>query len=150
MKVSLIKQEFNGTRGYKFNQFSYCCEQVKNNPCINLDYVDGSEFPVFSLCHSEQYTEYGEEFTNTRLYRIDYCPFCGEAIEVSVVREEYVSEYYDAIETQRKELWDRYNETDSKKEAQELRDKIRELDKRIDWLYQLEEYKDVNGEQYKE
>ena len=154
MKIDLIKQKFDETRGYKYKPFSYCCEQIKENPHIVLSdkvYVEDDEyeeddectFPAFALKHSELYKDWDDEWKINNYYKINYCPFCGEPIEISVVGEEDVDDYYKKLCKQREELWKEYNKTDSKKEAQELRKQVHELDEQIDWLYQLLEYKNV-------
>lgn len=153
MKIELIRQKFNDTRSYKFKPFSWCCDKIKENPCIsfsdsveidsnNLDnYLDDEcTFPAFALCHTE--SDYDDIEWDT-YYRINHCPFCGEKIDISVTGEEDVDDYYKILCKQREELWKKYNKTDSKKKAQELYDKVHELDNQIDWLYQLSEYIDV-------
>lgn len=156
MKIELIRQRFNETRGYKYKPFIHCCDKIKNNPCIEFsneveldvncldDYLDDEcTFPAFALWYSETVGSWGDEWENDYYYKINNCPFCGEPIEISVVGEEDVEEYYKNLSKQREELWKKCNKTDSKKKSEELRKQVQELDKQIDWLYQLTEYKDV-------
>lgn len=158
MKIELIRQRFNDTRGYKYEPFSYCCDKIKDNPRIvfsdeveldvnNLDDCldDECTFPAFAIWHSETVHSWEDEWENDYYYKISHCPFCGESIEITVVGEEDVDEYYKTLSKQRDELWKKYNRTDSKKKSEELREQVQELDDQINWLYQLAEYKDVKG-----
>lgn len=154
MKIELIRQKFNGTRGYKFKPFSWCCDKIQENPCIvfsdsveiddnNLDdYLDYEcTFPAFALVHTDN--DYDVDWDT--YYKINHCPFCGEPIEITVVGEEDVEEYYKNLKAKRDELWKEHNRTDSKKKAQELYEQVRKLDDQINWLYHLTEYKDVKS-----
>lgn len=61
MKIELIRQRFNETRGYKYKPFSWCCDKIQDNPCIVFsdevytddDLDDECTFPAFALCHGE-------------------------------------------------------------------------------------------------
>lgn len=156
VKIELIKQKFNDTRGYKYKPFSYCCDKIKDNPRIEfsdnveLDVNDLDDclddeytFPAFAIWHSETVHSWEDEWENDYYYKINHCPFCGEPIEITVVGEEDVEEYYKVLSKQREELWKKYNRTDSKKKADVLREQVRELDNQINWFYHLCEYKDV-------
>lgn len=151
MKIELIRQKFNGTRGYKFKPFSLCCDKIQDNPCVVFsdevyteDTIDDEcTFPAFALCHTEVYRDWEDEYEQDTYYKINHCPFCGEPIEISVVGEEDVDDCYKSLSKQREELWKKYNKTDSKKKAQELYEQVHELDSQIDWLYQLAEYENV-------
>ena len=151
MKIELIKQKFNSTRGYKYKPFSWCCNKIQDNPCVVFsdevyteDTIDDEcTFPAFALCHTEVYRDWEDEYEQDTYYKINHCPFCGEAIEISVVSEEDVDDYYKSLSKQREELWKKYNKTDSKKKAQELYEQVHELDSQIDWLYQLAEDENV-------
>ena len=151
MKIELIRQKFNGTRGYKYKPFSWCCDKIKENPCIVFsdevytddDIDDECTFPTFALWHTEVYRDWEDEYEQDTYYKINHCPFCGEAIKISVIGEEDVDDYYKSLSKQREELRKKYNKTDSKKEAQELYEQVHELDNQIDWLYQLAGYENV-------
>lgn len=156
MKIELIRQKFNDTREYKYKPFTYCCEKIKDNPCIMFsdevetddreDDYDEYTFPAFALWQSETDYAWGNSFINDNYYKINYCPFCGEPIKISVVDEEDVDDIYKSISKQREELWNKYNKTDSKKRAEMLYKQVHELDNQIDWLYSLCEYKDIKNE----
>ena len=161
MKIELIRQRFNETRGYKYKPFAHCCDKIKDNPHIvfsdeveldtnNLDDCLDDEciFPAFAIWHSETVHSWEDEWENDYYYKINHCPFCGEPIEISVVGEEDMDEYYKTLSKQREELWKKYNRTDSKKKSEELRKQVQELDNQIDWLYQLAEYRDLKEKIY--
>ena len=156
MKIELIRQRFNDTRGYKYKPFTHCCDKIKDNPRIvfsdkveldsnNLDGCldDECTFPAFAIWHSETVGSWGDEWENDYYYKITHCPFCGEPIEISVVGEEDVEEYYKSLKAKRDELWKKHNKTDSKKRSQELYEQVRKLDDQINWLYHLTEYKSL-------
>ena len=156
MKIKLIRQRFNGTRGYKYKPFDFCCDKIKNNPRIefsnnvelDVNDMDGHlddecTFPAFAIWHSETVHSWGDEWENDYYYKINTCPFCGEPIEITVVGEEDLDEYYKALSKQRDNLQKKYNRTDRKKKAEELQRQVRELNNQINWLYSLAEYKNV-------
>ena len=156
MKIELIRQRFNDTRGYKYKPFSYCCDKMKDNPCIVFSdevEVDSNHlddcldyectFPAFAIWYSETAGSWGDEWENDYYYKINHCPFCGELIEISVADEEDMNEYYQTLQQQRKELWKKYNKTDSKTKSEKLYEQVQKLDNQIDWLYQLMEYQNV-------
>lgn len=147
MKIELVKQNFDGNQQYKFIPFEFCCEEMKNNPIIDLIHghaynsCNDYNIPCVMLRESEIIAEYGEEWLEEKYYKINYCPFCGEAIEVRVAWEEDISNIYFNLCKQRDETWKECNSTDSKSLSLELREKVRELDRQINYLYELAEYK---------
>lgn len=151
MKIELIRQKFNGTREYKYKPFSWCCDKIQENPCIVFsdeiytddDIDDECTFPSFALWYSEVIKDWDDEYEEDTYYKINYCPFCGESIEISVVGEEDIDECYKVLSKQRDELWKKYKRTDSKKKSEELRKQVRELDDKINWFYHLAEYENV-------
>lgn len=151
MKIELIKQKFNDTRGYKYKPFSHCCDKIKDNPRIVFsdevytedDRDDECTFPAFAIWHSEVIRSWEDEWEQDDYFKINHCPFCGESIEISVVGEEDMDKYYKILSKQREELWKKCNRTDSKKKSEELQKQVQDLDNQIDWLYQLAEYRDV-------
>lgn len=153
MKIELIKQKFDGIEKYKYKSFLWCCNDIKETPCIsfdndsyeNVDYYEEDVLPGFALFNTITHGDWdGDyEWEETVYYKISHCPFCGEPINITVVDEEDLDEQYANIKKQREKLWERCNKTDSKKKAAELEKQVRELDKKIDWFYQLTEYKSL-------
>lgn len=146
MKIELVKQKFDGYQAYKFMPIQFCCEDMKENPLIDLFHEQAhnchnDDTPYVMMCKSEVIAEWGEEWEKETYYKIDYCPFCGEPIEVYVLWEEDVSDTYFNLCKQRDETWREYNSTDSKSLSSELYKKVHELDKQMNWYYELAEYK---------
>lgn len=49
MKIELIKLRFNQTFSYKYKSFTYCCNALKNNPCILFTDEDVMSDPSYSI-----------------------------------------------------------------------------------------------------
>lgn len=151
MKIELIKLNFNDTCAYKYKPFTHCCEAIQNDKAIvfagedlvHLDtyWEDERYIPRFCTSHTEIITSYEDEFEQTDNYPIEFCPHCGEKIDISVVDEIDVSNKYNELTKQREELWKKCQRTDSKKEEFELRKQVRKLDDQINDFYELSEWK---------
>lgn len=148
MKIDLIKLKFNDTHSYKYKPFTYCCDEIQNDKAIVFtndiggEYEDdGVSIPQFCTSYTEVITSYEDEWEQTDNYPIQFCPHCGEKIEISVVEEIGVSDKYNELTKQRKELWKKCQRTDSKKEDYELTKQVRKLDYQIDDFYELDEWK---------
>lgn len=151
MKIELIKLKFNDTHSYKYKPFTHCCDEIHKNDCIiftnedlsPLKHIDDDNFiPQFCTSHTEVITSYEDEWEQTDNYPIQFCPHCGKKIEISVVDEIDVSDKYNELSKQRKELWKKCQRTDSKKKEVELKEQVRKLDKQIDSFYWLDEWKE--------
>ena len=151
MKIELIKLKFNDTCAYKYKPFTHCCEAIQNDKAIiftgedliHLDtyWEDEKYIPQFCTSHTEVITSYEDELEQIDNYPIEFCPHCGEKIEISIVDEIDVSDKYNELSKQREELWKKCRETDSKKEGFELGKQIIKLDKQINNFYCLDEWK---------
>lgn len=152
MKIKLIKLKFNDTHSYKYKPFTYCCNKIQNDKAIVFtgedindiggEYKDeGISIPHFCTSHTEVITSYEDEWEQTDNYPIQFCPHCGEKIEISVVDEIDISDKYEELTKQRNELWKKSQRTDSKKEEYELRKQVRNLDDQINYFYELDEWK---------
>lgn len=152
MKIELIKLKFNDTHSYKYKPFTHCCKAIQNDKAIVFTGEDindiGEEYeyegvfiPQFCTSHTEVITCYEDEWEQTDNYPIQFCPHCGEKIEISVVNEIDVSGKYDELTKQREELWKKCLRTDSKKEEYGLREQVRDLDDQINDFYELGEWK---------
>ena len=160
MKIELIKLKFNDTHSYKYKPFQYCCGEIQDDKAIVFtgeDLVcndtfglvvrdsDDTIIPQFCNSYTETFNSYGDEYEQTDNYPIQFCPHCGEKIEISVVDEIDVSDKYNELSKQRKDLWKKCQRTDSKKKEAELREQVRNLDNQINGFYLLDEWK---GESY--
>lgn len=154
MKIELIKQILNhdtvDSVSFKYKPIKWCCDEIKENPLIEIvreytvnphDFSEDLE-PSVAIKHTQIIYDWEDEYEQNDYYRINYCPFCGESIELSIVREEDVSEVLSGLEKERKEIWKKHNKTDSKKKAEELRELVRKLDNQINYFYGLCEYEE--------
>lgn len=148
MRVELIKQSFDGNTGYKHKHMNFCCDKLKDNPLIKLideryyDDGDSDRKPRMCLVYDREWTEYGEEMQSTTYYPIKLCPFCGESINIKIVAEEDMTDKYKKMKRERDILWEGAKATDSKSKEQYLCEKVRELDKKINYLYDTGEYRE--------
>lgn len=153
MKIELIKLKFNDTHSYKYKSFKHCCDEIQNNKAIVFtsedmndiggEYEDdGVSIPQFCTSHTEVVTFYKDEWEQTDNYPIQFCPHCGEKIEIEVVDEIDVSEKYDELTKLREDSWKKCQRTDSKKEEFELSRKVRKLDGQINDFYCLNEWEE--------
>lgn len=156
MQVSLTRLKFNNTYAYKYRPIEYCCEKIKRNENIVFTNEDLAEeflgeddydstagnIPLPKFCTSVTKTvgSWGDEWEETTNYPINFCPHCGEPINIEISAEADVSVEYDMLEKQRKDLWEKCQKTDSKKKDSELREQVEELDRRINEFYTLSEF----------
>lgn len=156
MKIKLIKLKFNDTHSYKYKPFTYCCDEIQNDKAIVFtgedindiggEYEDdGVSIPQLCTSHTEVITSYEDEWEQTDNYPIQFCPHCGEKIEISVIDEIDVSDKYNELTKQREELWKKCQRTDSKKEEIELRNQVIKLDDQINDFYELGEWRENNN-----
>ena len=156
MKIDLIKLKFNNTHSYKYKPFKYCCDEIQNDKVIVFTGEDindiGGEYeddgvcvPQFCNSYTETFNSWGDEYELTNNYSIQFCPHCGEKIEISVVEEIDVSDKYEELTKQRDELWKKSQRTDSKKEESELRKQVRKLDDQINGFYELGKWRENNN-----
>ena len=118
MKIELIKLKFNDTHSYKYKPFQYCCDEIQNDKAIVFtgeDLVcndifglvvrdsDDTIIPQFCTSYTETFNSCGDEYEQTDNYSIQFCPHCGEKIEISVVDEIDVSDKYAELTKQRDE-----------------------------------------------
>ena len=156
MKIELIRLKFNDAHSYKYKPFTHCCDEIQNDKAIvftgedlicndifGLVVRDSDDIiiPQFCASHTEVITSYEDEWEQTDNYPIQFCPYCGEKIEISVVDEIDISDKYEELTKQRDELWKKCQRTDSKKEEHELRKQVRKLDDQINDFYELGEWK---------
>lgn len=150
MKIDLIKLKFDRTTSYKYKPFKYCCDEIQNNEGIILTneditswkYMDEENnfIPQFCVSVSEVIGSLDDEFERTDNYPIQFCPHCGEKIEINVVDEVDVSEKFKKLSIQCDELRKKCNKTDSKKKESEMLNQFYELDKQVNGYYWLGEW----------
>lgn len=156
MKIELIRLKFDDTHSYKYKPFKYCCDEIQKDKTIvftgeDINYIcgeyedDGVCVPQFCTSYTETVGSWGDELEQTDNYPIQFCPHCGEKIEISVVEEIDVSDKYNKLSKRREELWKGCQRTDSKKKEFELREQIGKLDKQINGFYELGKMEENNN-----
>ena len=150
MNIELIELTFDDYNGYKYKPFEWCCKKLKDNILINLvneytndEWLDRYEnvIPSIAIKHTELVRDWEDEWEEDTYYKIDYCPFCGKPIKISIVATEDVTEPYLKLQKERNEVWRKYRKTDSKRKSEELSKTVHELDRKINYFHNLEEYK---------
>lgn len=138
-----------------YNNYCDNCEEYKKNgyfldehsKCVSCDirkeYFDDSyQIPNFFIYSSEEIHDWEDSWLQEDYYKVDFCPHCGEKIEISVVDEIDASEKYRELTSKRDELNKKRRKTDSKKREYKLTEEIRELDRLINDFYGVSEYKE--------
>ena len=156
MKIELIRLKFDNIHSYKYKPFKYCCDEIQNDKAIVFtgedindiggEYEDdGVSIPQLCTSYTEVITSYEDEWEQTDNYPIQFCPHCGEMIEISVVDEIDVSDKYNELSKQREDLWKKCQKTDSKKEEFELMNQVKKLDDQINDFYELGKWRENNN-----
>ena len=150
MKIELIQLKFNNGNSYKYKPFKYCCKTIQQNKAIDFmdedlvyidDYLDDERWiPQFCTLHREIMDS--DELEIDKNYPIQFCPHCGEKIDIKIIDKIDVSEKYNELSKLCDKLQQKSRETDSKKEEYELRKQIRNLNDQINDLYELGEWKE--------
>lgn len=104
--------------------------------CIRAEYI-----PQFFIYSSEEIHDWEDSWLKEDYYKVDFCPHCGEKIEISIVDEIDANEKYRELTFERNELNEKRRKTDSKKKEYELTQKIQELDRLINDFYCVNEYR---------
>lgn len=136
MKVELIKHLFDGHTGFKILSLANCCKKIADCPVIDV-FVDDVDIPIVAIEETRHIHDWDDEYNLTYLYEIKRCPFCGKKIDVSVIREEDITDEYFSLKKKRNELWDKYYNSDSMKEREELHKEVIDLDNKINWYHTL-------------
>jgi hypothetical protein len=97
-----------------------------------------------------EYSDWGDTFTEEYFYKLNYCPICGEKIEIEIVDNVDVTNEYEQLSKERNEIRKKCMKTDSKKKARELELQRRELDMKIESFYQTDSLPNMenNDEDY--
>lgn len=156
MNIDVIRIHFKDNYGddkysYKYLPFQYCCERLKKCPVISFGtecntivdddgYLDETdvELPHFSVSWDEPIPY--EDDTWSYYSKITHCPFCGASINVNVVKEEDMTSQYATMNKLRDSKNEIRRNTDSLKEKNKLDKEIRELDEKINGLWNFGEY----------
>lgn len=146
MKIEVSKWIFDDTCAYKIKSLTKCCDEIINSDVITLanDYENGddSDYSVKLRDVNYEYDSYdGDYYDYTTYESIQYCPFCGERIDVKIVEIIDKNDEYLELTQTRDELWNKYKKTDSIKKANKLQQEVGELDKKINELHMNDDLK---------
>lgn len=167
IKQTFVDEYGSSETSFKYKPIKWCCEKIEHNPLINIgidenygydesncscngdcedcdidcdDTNDENRMPSVTLKYTTTITSYEDTWTECNYYRIDYCPFCGEPIEVSIVKEEDVSDIYQKLNKEKDEVWNEIEKTDSIKKQNELHKISQILSRQIHYFDSLAEY----------
>lgn len=107
MKIGLVELKINEDNYYKYKSFKYCCTKIRDNPCIVFtgeDIVEESDDPsiwnIPKFCIRKEVTQdfWEDTFEYTNNFPINFCPFCGEKIEISIAEKKDISDVYNRLE----------------------------------------------------
>lgn len=152
MKIKVekwITDEYGDT-SYKIKEIHKCCDKlinsknitINNEYCENEIYCGDNSYSVKLVREVEESIPW-EHDTETRHYygKIDFCPFCGEKIEIEISDEVIdKQEEIELLEKEREDAWNKCRKTDSKKEEYELQQKVHELDNKINSIYMNDDF----------
>lgn len=163
MKINVIQREFNNTKSYKICDCKYCCDGIKKLPCIDFyfentrnsdnliedNYGYGKSLGVM-LKNEVEYSDWGDSFIEEYFYKLNYCPICGEKIEVDIVDNIDVTSEYERLSKERDEVHKKWTKTDSIKKKSELQSKRQRLDQEIEEFYWTDSLPDrwLDDEEY--
>lgn len=136
MKIKIEKWIFDDTCSYKVKSIKKCCAEILDSNLIDLVYdydnEDDTDYSVKLIDRRHEYDGYDKDYYDYTVYEnIYYCPFCGEKIEIEIVSVINKNKEYCELKNQRTSLYYKYNETDSIKKRDILREQVRELDNKI-------------------
>ena len=154
MNIDVVRVHFKDKGcdeySYKYLPFEYCCDRLKNFDYIEFNaeydrsgpnaYCDENDniIPGFSITFDEPVA--WEDYNDTVYYRIDYCPFCGQKININIVREEDKSYQYAVMSALRDSKKELSLKTDSKSEYDRLRNEVRDIDAKLDEFWGFGKY----------
>lgn len=155
MNIDVIRIHYQDKDGwdnysYKYIPFEYCCDKLKDSEYIKFndecDYNDpnvyfdneGNVIPGFSITFEEPVA--WEDYTEPVYHRINYCPFCGQKININIAREEDRTGQYAAMKYLREVKNELSLKTDSKSEYDKLFSEMREIDQEINEFMDFGEY----------
>jgi hypothetical protein len=139
MKIKVEKWIIDDNTSYKILSIEQCCDKIIKSENISINnelddfnpyYKDNTKDINYSVKLIKN--EYGYDGRNDTYYEtINYCPWCGEKIEIEIINTIDKTEEYKSLQQERNLLWGKCCRTDSKKKEYELQSKVTELDKKI-------------------
>jgi len=136
---------------YKVVSIEKCCDEIIGDVPIELNKEysyenDNCDYSV-KLIKTELNYEYDDSPDFEDFYHnINYCPFCGEKIEINIVEEINMSEKYGELCNERNAVNIERRNVDSKKKEAELNGIIRKLDKEINEFWKSDGLESVGND----
>ena len=171
MKIKVVEQIIRKD-GYedvihKYLPFEYCCEKLKHTKYIeltdelisycsickeedrydcenNCDLIEDERRVSMSFYYDDTYPEPWEDYYNTDTYFIplDYCPFCGDKIEVEIVKRENITDKYLELDREYEEIHKKWMKCDSIKRRTALDEERNKCIKKMNELKAFGEYQE--------
>lgn len=151
MKIKVEKwiiDEYNDI-SYKIKSIEKCCNKltnsmnitINNEYCENENYCGDNTYSV-KLVRKEEEGIPWEDYTETNYYyeKIDFCPFCGEKIEIEFIGEIDKQEELELLRKEREDTWKKCCKTDSKKKEYDLQQQVYELDNKINTIHMNDDF----------
>lgn len=119
---------------YKIAKFEPCCFEMAEREFVNIDKdYRTSEYGVCFI-NNMSTGSFGEEWDWVEPYKISFCPFCGEKIEIQTLTVQDVTAKYAFTQKDEQCLLDKANASDSKKDEADYRKQAIELSEKLNWF----------------
>lgn len=132
MVIELIEQKYTNGNSFKIKNTEYCCDGIKNNETIAMTYYD--RLPAVCINSTEMTYCDGEDWLHDMSIPIQYCPHCGRKISLKVIDTIDVSEKYEKLKECLDILEQKYRETDSIKEREQISSEICKVRSKIHYI----------------
>lgn len=149
-KMSLTSPSINKAIGpskynvYRISEFTPCCERMKYLPSFETGFLNDkvSDEQNFSAFLRDPVFDKEGKYIYDDYYRIAYCPFCGEKIEMEFLGEKNPDNGYNALIAKKMSLINRANNSDSQERYQGNVDELRDVILKISKDYGNNSHKD--------
>ena len=126
---------------------SFCsiCDIEDNYDCVdNCDLLKNKKHINIAFRYDDTHPEPWEDYytTDTYFVPLEYCPFCGEAIEVEVVKREDITDEYVEAEKKYEEFHHKWMKSDSIKRRFVLEEEWKNWSNKMNEMRMFGEYKD--------
>lgn len=149
MKIELIKYKFDDTQSFKYKPYQFCCEKIKQAHGIvftNQNIVGATQepddenynFPQFCINVAEEWDEDWGMLINN--YPIQYCPYCGEKININLVEELDVDDEFQQLSETCRNIKSLIRKAKNKEEQYKITDLYFKTEEQLNSYYLLSEY----------
>lgn len=132
MIIELIEQKYTNGNSFKIKNTEYCCDGIKNNETIAMNYQD--RLPAVCINSTEMIYFEGDDYQHDISIPIQYCPHCGKKISLNIVDTIDVSEKYEKLKEDLDILDKKYYETDSVKEREKISSELCKIRLKIQYI----------------